>query len=54
MAFRDYLRAHPKAAGEYANLKKDLSAKFRDDPDSYTDGKAAFIEASLLHAAGDR
>lgn len=52
VALRDYLRTHPDAAREYEDLKKCLSASFRDDPDSYTEGKTTFIEATLTRAAG--
>ncbi len=44
LAFRDYLRAHPEAAAEYARLKRGLAARFRDDRDAYTDGKADFVK----------
>jgi GrpB-like predicted nucleotidyltransferase (UPF0157 family) len=39
LLFRDYLRAHPAAAGDYAALKRDLAARFPDDAESYYDIK---------------
>jgi GrpB-like predicted nucleotidyltransferase (UPF0157 family) len=45
LLFRDYLREHPGAAREYARLKRDLAARFRDDREAYTDAKTAFISA---------
>ncbi len=41
--FRDWLRDHPDDARRYADLKRELAAKFRDDREAYTDGKTAFI-----------
>ena len=41
--FRDYLRAHPEAAAEYAALKEQLGQRFRHDRDAYTDAKGAFV-----------
>jgi GrpB-like predicted nucleotidyltransferase (UPF0157 family) len=50
LAFRDYLRAHPETAAEYAALKQQLAAKHRDDREAYTNEKGPFI-ASVLQAA---
>lgn len=44
LAFRDYLRAHPEIAKEYAFLKQSLAQKFPHDIDGYCDGKDAFIK----------
>ncbi|MBN1158220.1 MAG: GrpB family protein [Bacteroidales bacterium] len=41
--FRDYLRDHPEVAREYARLKLQLSEKFRNDREGYTEGKTNFI-----------
>jgi GrpB-like predicted nucleotidyltransferase (UPF0157 family)/predicted kinase len=49
--FRDYLRAHPDVARDYAALKRTLAGRHRDDRDAYTEAKAAFI-ADVLRAAG--
>ena len=47
LAFRDYLRAHPDDARRYAELKRELAARYVTDIDRYVDGKAEFIEAIL-------
>ncbi len=44
IAFRDYLRAHPETAAEYADLKIKLAAQFGPDREGYTDAKTAFIQ----------
>lgn len=43
LAFRDYLRAHPDVAAEYAALKSKLAALYTLDPVSYQDGKNDWI-----------
>ncbi len=50
LVFRDYLRAHPDAAGEYARLKQALAAQYRDDPAAYTEAKSAFIRGLDVRA----
>lgn len=50
MDFRNYLRAHPDAAGEYAELKVRLAAECRNDRLGYTEAKAAFISEVLCNA----
>jgi GrpB-like predicted nucleotidyltransferase (UPF0157 family) len=49
LLFRDYLRAHPARAAEYAALKRRLAAAF---PESrpYTEAKSVFVEAALADA----
>jgi mannose-6-phosphate isomerase-like protein (cupin superfamily) len=51
LLFRDYLRAHEEAALDYAALKRDLSERYRDDREAYTDGKSEFVEGVLQQAA---
>jgi GrpB-like predicted nucleotidyltransferase (UPF0157 family) len=51
LAVRDYLRAHPDAARDYAELKKRLAAQFPDDIDSYVFGKTDFV-LDVLRRAG--
>jgi len=51
LAFRDYLRDHPGEAGRYAELKRDLASRFRDDREAYTEGKGDFIEEVLDRVA---
>ena len=53
LLFRDYLRAHPKAAEEYARLKYDLSHRFGEDRVAYTDAKTDFISEVVRHATVD-
>jgi GrpB-like predicted nucleotidyltransferase (UPF0157 family) len=43
LRFRDYLRARPDVAAEYAALKRRLAAEFPSDRIAYTRGKAEFI-----------
>jgi GrpB-like predicted nucleotidyltransferase (UPF0157 family) len=43
IAFRDYLRAHPEIAAEYAALKTRLARQYRDDREAYTQAKGPFI-----------
>lgn len=44
VAFRDYLRAHPDCAREYAELKRSLAEKLHDDRHAYTMAKTEFVE----------
>ena len=53
LAFRDYLRTHPEAAAEYAELKRDLARRFRTDRGAYVDGKGAFVKR-ICELAGGR
>jgi GrpB-like predicted nucleotidyltransferase (UPF0157 family) len=43
LGFRDLLREDRQVARAYAALKHRLAARFPDDREAYTDGKAAFI-----------
>jgi GrpB-like predicted nucleotidyltransferase (UPF0157 family) len=47
LRFRDRLRADPGTARAYANLKRELATRFRDDRGAYTEAKAEFIEKAL-------
>lgn len=49
--FRDALRASPALAAEYAALKAQLAARFRNDRDAYTEGKTAFVLGVLGETA---
>jgi len=50
LAFRDYLRAHSKEAEAYADLKRALALKFRDDRPAYNSAKSAFVAEILSRA----
>jgi GrpB-like predicted nucleotidyltransferase (UPF0157 family) len=43
LLFRDYLREHPEVVEEYARLKYELSDRFGEDREAYTDAKTCFI-----------
>ena len=43
LLFRDYLRAYPDAAAEYAAVKRRLALRYRDDRRAYTDAKVPFL-----------
>ncbi len=45
LAFRDYLRAHPRIAQAYSDLKRCLDEEAPEDDHAYQDGKRAFIDA---------
>jgi len=47
IVFRDYLRTHGQAAGEYARLKRALAETYRDDRTAYTEGKTGFVRGVL-------
>jgi GrpB-like predicted nucleotidyltransferase (UPF0157 family) len=51
VAFAQYLRAHPETAAAYAALKADLAARYRDDREAYTEGKAEFIAEVMARLA---
>lgn len=53
LAFRDWLREHPKDAAAYEALKRRLAAEADGDFAFYTEGKSAFVAEVLrkaLHA----
>ena len=43
-AFRDYLRSHEDAVGEYSRIKKEGAGLYPDDIDKYIRHKSPFIE----------
>jgi GrpB-like predicted nucleotidyltransferase (UPF0157 family) len=53
LLFRDYLRTHPLALREYADLKRRLASVYGDDGGGYTDAKRPFIESILGRAERD-
>lgn len=50
--FRDRLIDNPKLAAQYVKLKRELAERFPQDRESYTRGKADFIE-NVLRANSD-
>jgi GrpB-like predicted nucleotidyltransferase (UPF0157 family) len=50
LAFRDRLRKRPDLAAGYAELKRELAARFPADREAYTDGKSEFVRAALADA----
>lgn len=52
LSFRDYLRANPEVAASYADLKRELAARYPTDRERYIEGKTAFVTAVLARAAG--
>jgi GrpB-like predicted nucleotidyltransferase (UPF0157 family) len=50
LLFRDYMRAHLDDAAQYAELKRALAGKHREDRAEYTDAKAPFIWNVLMRA----
>ena len=52
LLFRDYLRAHAEVAAEYAALKRQLAARFRDDRRAYLDAKGPFLWEVMRLADG--
>ena len=50
LAFRDYLRRHPKAVSEYRQLKAALAEACGSDIGAYVDGKAGFVQKILILA----
>jgi GrpB-like predicted nucleotidyltransferase (UPF0157 family) len=53
LIFRDYLRAHPEAAGEYQGLKMSLAERYPHDRVAYTTGKTDFILGVMKQAKID-
>jgi GrpB-like predicted nucleotidyltransferase (UPF0157 family) len=45
--FRDYLRSHPDAAADYADVKRELATQFGGNREAYTEAKTTFIEEIL-------
>lgn len=50
LAFRDYLRAHPALASEYAALKQMLALSCNNDSRCYQNGKADFLQVHQARA----
>jgi len=50
LLFRDFVRAHPDVADEYARLKYTLAERFRDDRQGYVDAKQPYIWTVVARA----
>ena len=50
LIFRDCLRANPRIAADYCELKRDLAERFPRDGIAYTEAKTPFIEAVMMRA----
>ncbi len=50
LLFRDYLRTHTPEAEAYAELKRGLAVRHRDDRQAYTDAKGPFIWEVMARA----
>jgi GrpB-like predicted nucleotidyltransferase (UPF0157 family) len=53
LLFRDYLRAHPDVAAEYAQLKRELAPRFTETND-YAGAKTEFIQSIEVRARAER
>lgn len=51
LLFRDYLRAEEALRRTYADLKRHLARRYRDDRIAYNEGKTAFILGAMADAA---
>ena len=47
LLFVAYLKAHPDRTAQYERHKKELTARFGSDRESYTNAKANFIAETL-------
>jgi len=52
--FRDYLCDNPDIAKHYNDLKKELSTRYRNDREKYTEGKTEFIKHIMKLARNKR
>jgi len=52
LVFRDGLRSDAAVAADYLRLKRRLAARFPDDREAYTAGKAGFIEETVRAVLG--
>ncbi len=52
--FRDYLYDNPDIAQQYDKLKKELSIRYRNDREKYTEGKTEFIKQIMILTGNKR
>ncbi len=53
LIFRDYMRRHPEAQQQYAELKQALAARFGSNRDAYTEAKGEFIRSVVAQALSE-
>lgn len=51
ISFRDYLRSHQNDAEAYAELKRNIAGKFKNDREAYNGAKSEFVRRILRRAA---
>lgn len=54
IAFRDHLRCRPQDANVYANLKRELAIRFRNDREAYNAAKREFVESILRKSVREK
>ena len=52
--FRDWLRENPKDRDQYAELKKTLAEKYKNNREKYTDEKSEFVRRILKKAENEK
>lgn len=50
LLFRDYVRAHPETAAQYAAMKTELAGPYKHDRIGYNDAKGPFIDGVVATA----
>jgi len=51
LLFRDFMRAHPETAADYASLKRQLAQQYPMDRQGYTEAKGPFIWRAMMVAS---
>ena len=54
LIFRDYLLENEEALRRYESLKRELASRFRNDRESYSNGKREFIQRAVALARSNR
>ena len=54
LLFRDYLKSHPDAARDYAELKFKLAREHQHDREAYTDAKGTFVDDIMARAVAEK
>jgi GrpB-like predicted nucleotidyltransferase (UPF0157 family) len=53
LRFRDYLRTHPEARGEYESVKREAAAAHPENIDGYNEAKSECVQSILEDARAD-